>query len=246
MASNPLSSVSVPQRLTNPNDDFRLKIKQVLYDMRVAIPCIVQSFDPVAQTVTVLPAVKEKINVNTGGVPVATDTGIGLMVDVPVLIPGGGGFYLTFPIQEGDECLVIFADFCYNSWWQNGGSDNSQEIKRRHDLCDGFALFMPRSQPEVIDDYNASDAELRNADGTVVIQLTPTAINITSASGPINITAGPSSGIVVKAENVAFDANVIVEGSLTVFGSTSIDGKTFLTHTHSGVQTGGGDTGPVV
>jgi hypothetical protein len=56
-----------------------------------------------------------------------------------------------------------------------------------------------------------------NADGITVTS--PTAVNI---NAPV-INIGSASGTV-----------------------TTIDGVAYLTHTHSGVQTGGGDTGPVV
>lgn len=267
--STPLSSLSVPQRLADPNDTFRMKMSQILCDLRVALPCVVQNFYPDKMTVDVQIAVMEKLNVNTGGVPVATDVPIGgpngILVDVPVLIPGGGGFYLTFPIQPGDECLVIFADMCYNAWWQNGGTANSQEFKRRHDLSDGFALFMPRSQPEVIDSYNPDAMELRNADGSCKIQFADgdgspdeisilatgdNIINLQTFSGNINISAGGPvnlSGIPQINVNspIVFNDMATFQAGATFNGSTTIDGRTFLTHTHTGVQSGASDTGPV-
>src|SRR5260363_73502 len=44
-----------------------------------------------------------------------------LLGDVPVFFPRGGGCTLTFPVQKGDECVVVFASRCIDGWWQSGG-----------------------------------------------------------------------------------------------------------------------------
>lgn len=62
------------------------------------------------------------------------------------MMPRGGGFALTFPVAAGDECLVVFADACIDSWWQSGGVQNQAE-KRRHDLSDGIVIPGLWSQP---------------------------------------------------------------------------------------------------
>jgi GpV-like protein with Apex motif len=48
------------------------------------------------------------------------------------------------------------------------------------------------------------------------------------------------------AGNVTFQNNVQVDGTLNSTGDGVIDGVDIKTHVHSGVQTGGGDTGPPV
>ncbi|MDY6148963.1 MAG: Gp138 family membrane-puncturing spike protein [Porphyromonas sp.] len=180
------------------------------------MPGIIQSFDPVAQTVTVQPALREKMCLNGD----ETWVDIPLLVVVPIVVPRAGGYALTLPIQRGDECLVVFADMCMDGWWQSGGVQNQVEC-RRHDLSDGFAIIGTWSQPRVIGGYSTSTAQLRNEAGSAYIELAGDAINIVGAT--VNINAE----------------------SVDIKGDTTIDNKKFLAHKHSGVMTGGGNTGGV-
>src|SRR5882757_5535498 len=100
-----LSFLSLPERLRLEDGALRERLWQLICDFRVALPCVVKSFDPVAGTITAQPTVLERLNVNTNGVPVATDVPLPLLLDVPVMVPGGGGFSVTFPIAVGDECF---------------------------------------------------------------------------------------------------------------------------------------------
>lgn len=178
-----LSFLSLAQRLGLNADQFDVFVKQMLAKTRVALPCIVQAFDQDTQTVSVIPAVMEKVYQNIDGVPTPSD----LKWDkpfgrIPVIFPRAGDFSLTMPVQPGDECLVIFADYCTDQWCQSGGPNNAQMELRRHDLSDGFAILGPWSQPRKLDNYNTSSAELRTADGTVKITLGSTSITITGAT----------------------------------------------------------------
>jgi len=102
-----------------------------------------------------------------------------------------------------------------DGWWQNGGVQNQVE-RRRHDLSDGFAIIGFRNQQNLVPNYSASSAQLRNASGSAYIELT--------AAGGINI----------------------IGGAITIgTGNTTIDGKNFLGHTHGEVQSGGSNTGGV-
>lgn len=256
MSSAPLSYLNLAQRLGLNADQFRKIIYQALCDARFAIPCIVQSFDPVKQTITALPAICDKMNVPTNGVPVATDVPVMQpFTDLPICIPRAGNVAITLPVQAGDECLVIFSDMCINSWWQNGGANNAQEFKRRHDLSDGIAILGPWSQPNVLQNYNTQAVEMRTEDGTVKLALGPNGIAITCPNEQITINAA-NAEIIVQAETIQLIATNPVEivgsmsitGSLTVgngITSTTIDGKTFLSHTHTGVSTGSSNSGPV-
>ena len=93
------------------------------------------------------------------------------------------------PIAEGDECLVIFNDYCIDAWWQNGGTGNVQLTKRRHDLSDGFAIFGPFSQPLALSNYNTTNAELRTLDGTVKITVGESGVIITSGSVNLKVSS---------------------------------------------------------
>jgi len=222
MSTTPLSFISMSQRMGLSADQFSIFVQQMLYQLRVAIPCIVQTFNPgdgvsTPPTVSVLPAVMDELYQNVGGASQATPIQWKYPWTIPVLIPGGGNFLMTFPIQAGDECLVVFCDMDIQQWRQAGGVNNAQMDKRRHDLSDGVAIMRPHSAAVPIPDYNLGAAELRNLDGTVKITMSGSTITFT----------GP----------VVFEDTVTFSGSLA--------GGDFVNHTHSGVTTGSGTSGPV-
>jgi len=216
------SFVDIPTRLAPEIEQWR----RLLWDhdcmFRVAIPAEVVSFDPSTATVTVQPLIREKVNKDL----VPTDVPLPQLSKVPVLVPSAGDFLLTFPISPGDECLLVFSDTCINAWWQNGGLQN-REKRRRHDLSDGLAIFGPFSLPNVPTNWSSSSAQLRSRDGQTVVEV---------GNGEIQLTA----------PTVTVNGNLVVTGTTNLQGTATIQNKAFLTHEHTGVQTGGGHTGGVL
>lgn len=151
-------------------------------DLRVSIPGIVQSFDPVEQTVTVQPAIKERVVDGVGNISMVN---LPLLLDVPISFPRAGGFVLTMPVKPGDECLVVFADMCIDAWWSQGGVQVQAE-KRRHDLSDGFAILGTWSQSKRVANYSTTSAQLRSETGTSLIDIKPNEIDIVSNTVKIN------------------------------------------------------------
>ena len=150
-------------------------------DLRVAAPGIVQSVDYARQTCSVQLAIREKLNFDGN----QEWTEIPELPDVPFFVYSGGGYSITLPIKQGDECLVVFGDNCIDAWWQSGGTQNQIE-RRRHDLSDGFALVGFRSQPQVVKEYAADTLQLRNAAGDACIEIAGNTVNIRAAGG-VNI-----------------------------------------------------------
>lgn len=175
--------INLNERAPSEERQNRLDERAASIKTRVAIPGIIQSFDAAAQTVTVRPALREKLNLD--GTEQWVD--IPLLVDVPVALPRAGGYALTLPIQAGDECLVVFGDMCMDGWWQSGGVQNQVEC-RRHDLSDGFAIVGIWSQPRVLPNYSTSSAQLRNEEGSAYVEIAGSTINI--VGGVVNIKAG--------------------------------------------------------
>ncbi len=166
----------------NEEEFYRILMDTLSDNLRVAIPGIVQSFDPVAQTVTVQPAIRERIrNPDLTFSHVA----LPLLVDVPIVVPRAGGFALTLPVAKGDECLVIFGDMCFDAWWASGNVQN-QPDKRRHDLSDGFAIMGLWSQPRVLSGYSTTAAQLRTDDGVTYVSVTPREIDLVAANVKVN------------------------------------------------------------
>jgi len=119
-----------------------------------------------------------------------------VMDDVPVVVYGAGGWSVTIPIQPGDECLAVFSDSCLDAWLQNGaaiGSDGLVQSQvpmspRRHNLSDAIAIFGLRSTPNGLSDYSLDSMQLRNKDGSVVIDLADDQVTITAPTVSVNCT----------------------------------------------------------
>ena len=204
---------TIPERIGGEDEITRKALDKVKFDIRVCSPGIIQSFDPDALTCVVQLAIREKLNI-TGKI---SSVDVPPLLDVPVQIVGTADYFITFPIVEGTECLVVFGDNCMDAWWQSGGIQEQLE-KRRHDLSDAFAIIGPRSQVNLFTDYSTTDVQLRNKSGAAVVGIAPSnVINITT-TGNVNIGSG----------------NVI------------INSRVFMEHKHNGVVPGGGTTEGVV
>ena len=156
--------LTINERLGDPTEQLRLLTLMIALDIRVAMPGIIESYDPDPQTATIQPAIRENVNIN--GNQEWTD--IPLLVDVPILFPRAGGYSITFPVAKGDECLVIFADCCYDAFWQSGGVQN-QVDRRRHDLSDGLAIITKISQPNRLTGVSTNSLQIRNDAGDAII-----------------------------------------------------------------------------
>jgi hypothetical protein len=199
------------------------------------MPGIIQSFDATEQTVTVQCAIREKINMDCN----LSWQDIPLLLDVPIIFPRAGNYILTMPIQAGDECLVVFGDSCMDAWWQSGGVQNQIDC-RRHDLSDGYAIVGLYSQPRRIANYSTNTAQLRNLSGSAYVELNGNTINIVGSE--VNISA---STVNVNGPNTTITGRTVIDGKTSITSETDIQGRDFISHTHSGVMTGGGSTGGV-
>ena len=120
--------------------------RELLSSLHCALPGIVTAFDPATQTVTVQPAMRSRLS---GG----SETLLLPMIhDVPVFFPGSRRAALTFPIEQGDECLLIFADSAIDRWFETGEAE-APDSTRHHDLSDAFAFVGFRSRPNALPEF---------------------------------------------------------------------------------------------
>ncbi|NMZ76621.1 translation initiation factor IF-2 [Pseudomonas nitroreducens] len=210
------------ERHGDPNSVVRLTIEAARSRTWTALPGIIESFDPAAMTCVVQLAIQGQIRDRNGALALVDRP---LLTDCPVQFPAGGGCTLTFPVKPGDECLVVFASRCIDSWWQSGGIQ-AQAEPRMHDLSDGFALLGFRSQPRVIGAVSTSAAQLRSDDGATFVSVAP--------GGAVAITA--PAGLTINAD-------VIVNGKVTTTGDVKAGTISLQTHKHTGIQGGTGTSG---
>ena len=222
-----VTNLSPQVRLASEYAQWSELIRQSQCDLRVAVPGIIQSFDPARQLAVVQIALREKV-VTPGKSPV--DTAISLLKDVPVVLPRGGGYSLTLPLKSGDECLLVFSDMARDYWWLRGGVQNQFEL-RRHDLSDAFCIPGPWSQPRVLPAYSTTSAQLRSDDGLVKIDLSTTGITVTAPVVAVNAStsaAVTAPTITTKATGGTAQA-VLLQAFLTWFETVYMPSVKYLT-----------------
>ena len=186
-------------------------VDSAIKNLHTCLPGIIVSFDPVKQTAQVQPALK-RVFAETGAV------NLPVCVDVPVVFPGGGGYFLTFPVAPGDECLLMFSERCIDYWYASGGTQEPAEY-RTHDYSDGIAIVGLNSQPRKLSGLNMSATELRHRTGGARIRLFSDSVEIVAPSG------------------VSITGNVVVTGEVTA------NGIPLSAHVHGGVAAGDKKTG---
>lgn len=177
--------------------------------MWTALPATVVSYDANAQTIEAQPTIQllryfrtDPPDGSVKGYDKATRSApvdLPVLVDVPVVFPGAGGYTMTFPVQKGDEVLIVFSSRCIDGWWANGTDANAkaqpQTDLRMHDLSDGIAILGLRNQKRMLSPAPAaSSIQLRSDDGQAIIELAANhVVNVNCAN--VNVTASGTATI---------------------------------------------------
>lgn len=72
-----------------------------------------------------------------------------ILLDVPMISLYGGDSGVTFPVQVGDQCLVIYNDRSIDSWFKDK-NQKTLSSNRMHSISDGFALVGVRSVNDAV------------------------------------------------------------------------------------------------
>lgn len=135
-----------------------LALRNALLNTNCHLLGTIQNFDAATQTATI--GINQKLSL--AGVLKDYPP----LVKVPVFVLGGGDRVVTFPVRQGDTCLVLFNDRDFDNWFETGNitTPNSQ---RFHDLSDGLALVGFRCLANPVDNYSAADVEVRNGQSKI-------------------------------------------------------------------------------
>ena len=101
----------------NRHEELQALKRDILSSLHCALPGTVVSFDTESQTAVIKPAVSRMPSFR----------------DVPVFLP------VSFEVNPGDACLVIFADCDIDAWFETGDAEVPGS-NRIHSLSDGFAF----------------------------------------------------------------------------------------------------------
>ena len=140
---------------------------------------------------------------------------------VPVLQLGGGGFVLSFPIQPGDLGWIKANDRDISAFKQSL-APSAPPTQRQKSFED--AMFIPDTMFKSVTIHGEDDE-------SVVLQSLSGGARISISGDKIKLTA----------PEIEFDTPLL---SMSNSGGTiTIGGINFLTHTHNGVDPGGGNSG---
>lgn len=130
-------------------------LEQLMYNFNCHKVGIINSFDPTTQKASIQLVDKASVQ-NQDGEQLRQYS---LLKDCPVFIAKGSQGGLTYSINSGDSCLVLFNDRDIDNWDGTGAIQKPNSL-RTHSLSDGIAVVGIRSQINAITDYNNSATEL--------------------------------------------------------------------------------------
>src|SRR5260221_1425628 len=131
-------------------------------NIHVSLPAVIVDYDFTKQKATVQPLLNKAW-------ADGTNTPMPKLENVPVIFPRSGGASLTFPVNAGDTCLLIFIERSTDLWLTVGGQVTPDD-QRKFDLSDGVAImglfpFVENSQAANNDDvllsYSGSDIRIQ-------------------------------------------------------------------------------------
>lgn len=178
-----MSSAPYNQQNTNPIDlDLGEILEQHKKNTLLNFNChhvgTIQAFNASNQTATVSVNYLKtfyKLNTTTNtydSVPVPYP----VLVQCPVIFLGGGLTHLTFPVSQGDECLILFNDRDLDNWFVNGAGSEVNS-SRLHSFSDGIILVGLRSSKNVISGFDSTRAVI--SDGNAKCGINPTNHKVT-------------------------------------------------------------------
>ena len=216
------------ERYSDHEEPIRAALDHHQSGMWTALPGRIASFNAAAMTAQVQPTVQGKVRARDGK---TSDVDLPMLLDVPVVFPGAGGYTLTFPVAVGDECLVVFASRNIDSFWQSGGVQ-PQADRRMHDLSDGIALVGAISQTKKIA-ANTATVQLRSNDGGTYVEI---------ASGGLVTVKAPTK-ITLDAPEVHTTGKVTTAGNVESAADVLAQTVSLHNHVHTGVASGSSISG---
>ncbi len=159
---------------------------QLFIDLNCHHLATIQAFDASKQTVQVSINYKQTYFdfVTEGQVTAPRLVDYPIIIDVPLIVIGGGTARITFPVSPGDQCLLLFNDRDIDNWY-NGSTTSENATARLHAFSDAVALIGPNNLNTVIENYDAIRAIITN--GTAKSGINPQENKLTLTNGSISL-----------------------------------------------------------
>lgn len=115
----------------------------------------IESFDSINQTANISILYQRKVE-NFEETNLRDD--YPLLIDVPLIVLGGGKGSIRFPIETGDNCILFFNDRDIDNWYSSGAK-TPLASNRKHSFSDALALIGPKSLANTFSDYDQTRTE---------------------------------------------------------------------------------------
>lgn len=142
-------------------DALQVLKKEIFLELHAIHVGVIEEFDSLLQTATVRVAYKRtffKSDSKGGLTPELID--YPLLSEVPCMFLGGGKGNLTFPVESGDECILLINSRDIDRWWSTGNTESGADTMRLHALTDAIALVGVRSSLNALTDFETDRASL--------------------------------------------------------------------------------------
>lgn len=247
--------VNAPPSRNPANDDnmtgmLREVLRKTLQNTDDLLPAKVQVYDRATNRARVTPLIEV---VTTQGERVQRAD----IPSIPVLLLGGGGFFLSFHLPAGSLGWIKASDRDISLFLQSY-TQHAPNTRRLHSFED--AVFIP----DVMTGYTIAEEDneafvLQNLDGTVRISMREAGIVMTApqvdiVTGATTVTATDTT-VTIDSTNTTITGDLQVDGNINADGDIDADGTitgdtdvvtgtiSLGTHTHI-APSGGGPTSP--
>lgn len=136
------------------------------FDLHVAMPGRIKSYDASTQLADVEVCINPTLKADGGDEVIV----LGVISNVPIKFPGGGGYFLSFPLEDGDGVELTFLDRSIDDWLEKGGVVDITD-QRMHHLSDASAFPGLRAKPDALTSAHASKLVI-GKDGEASMQIT--------------------------------------------------------------------------
>ena len=234
----------------NPDTKYRDSIESLEFILNqfrksiyTSIPATIESYDATSKRAKVLPAINRLFTDNTNA-PLPP------LTNVPVIFPSGGGFTMHFPIVSGDVVMLIFSMRGIQNFKQDYQRSNpTNENILDYDSPVAIAGFGKISFTPA--DSSSSSLQTDNGENAIILGNSQAQLKIGVATLILNESgltsnapfSAPDFTSTEEGEQANFSTGIKTTGNITTTENVTAGTISLKTHVHSGVQTGGGDTG---
>lgn len=121
-------------RIYTPEEVIEEAIRSAALELHTMLPGRILSYNRTTQRARVQLEI-QRTHVSDLGL--VTQISLPILEDVPVEFPGAGGWFIMFPVKQGDKCRITFAERDIQSWLTAGVEAPPGE-DRTHDYSDAI------------------------------------------------------------------------------------------------------------